>query len=218
MHHLKLRGLEPSVFPPDATPLRAPTGQASLGMRWRIDAPLARASVGLTDCATPGGDLPPLPPVKRGRYVLGPGDAVRIITFDAQQMSGDFTVGDSGDIAVPLLGDVHAAGLTAQQLQRKVTADLVRTGMFKQLSLVVEVAKYRPIFILGEVKSPGQYPYQPGMTVLTAVAAAGGFTYRAYEGTFSVVRTTDNKAIEGDATRQSLLQPGDVITVYERHF
>jgi polysaccharide export outer membrane protein len=186
-------------------------------MRWRIHAPLALAAI-LAGCAAPGANLPPLPPVRTGEYVLGPGDRIRIITFGAEQLTGEFRVGDSGDIALPLVGTVHAAGLTSRQLGRRLTEDLKRTGMFRQPSVAVEVVAYRPIFILGEVKSPGQFPYQPGMTVLTAVAIAGGFTYRAIEDNFSVVRTHDGKAQEDRATRQSLLQPGDVVTVYERHF
>ena len=81
-----------------------------------------------------------------------------------------------------------------------------------------EVAVYRPIFVLGEVSKPGQYPYQPGMTVVTAAAVAGGFTYRAIQSYASVVRTQDGVAIEGKATRQTYIQPGDVITVFERKF
>ena len=77
---------------------------------------------------------------------------------------------------------------------------------------------YRPIFVLGEVNKPGQYPYQPGMTVVTAAAVAGGFTYRAIEGYASVVRTVNGHAVEGKATRQTYLQPGDVVTVFERRF
>lgn len=188
------------------------------GLRWRIYAPLALTAAILAGCAGPGADLPDLPPVQAGQYVLGAGDRIRIITFGAEQLTGEFRVGDSGDIAVPLLGTVHAAGLTSRELSHRLTDGLVRTGMFKQPSVAVEVVAYRPIFILGEVKKPGQYPYQPGMTILTAVAIAGGFTYRAIEDTFSVVRTISGKAMEGRANRQSLLQPGDVISVYERHF
>lgn len=188
------------------------------GMRWRVRAPLALVVAVLAGCAAAGDDLPDLPPVQTGHYVLGAGDRVRIITFGAEQLSGEFRVGDSGDIAVPLLGDVRAAGLTSIELQHRLTAALIRTGMFKQPSVAVEIARYRPIFILGEVKKPGQFPYQAGMTVLTAVAVAGGFTYRAITDRFSVVRTTAGRTIEGRADRQSLLEPGDVITVYERHF
>lgn len=189
-----------------------------LSMRWRVHGPIVLACSVLFGCAAPGANLSPLPPVHSTRYLLGPGDTVRIITFGAEQLTGEFTVGDSGDIAVPLLGEVHAAGLTAEQLEKNMTAALTRTGMFRQPAVAVEIVKYRPIFILGEVKRPGQYSYQPGMTVLTAVAIAGGFTYRAVEDVFSIVRTVDHKAIEGRATRQTLLRPGDVISVYERHF
>jgi polysaccharide export outer membrane protein len=56
------------------------------------------------------------------------------------------------------------------------------------------------------------------MTVLSAVSTAGGFSYRAVTDTGSVVRTTDGATVEGTVTRRSLIQPGDVITIFERHF
>jgi len=68
------------------------------------------------------------------------------------------------------------------------------------------VVAYRPIFVLGEVNRPGQYPYQPGMTAVTAVAVGGGFTYRAVQKSFSVVRTTGGRAVEARADRQTFLQ------------
>jgi polysaccharide export outer membrane protein len=82
----------------------------------------------------------------------------------------------------------------------------------------VEITAYRPIFVLGEVSKPGQYPYQPGMTMVTAAAVAGGFTYRAVLDYASVVRTQDGVAVEAKALRQSFIQPGDVITIFERRF
>ena len=72
--------------------------------------------------------------------------------------------------------------------------------------------------MLGEVNKPGQYPYQPGMTVVSAAAVAGGFTYRAIEAYASVVRTEGAAAIEAKAQRNNLVQPGDVITIFERRF
>ena len=65
--------------------------------------------------------------------------------------------------------------------------------MLRKPSVSVEVATYRPIYVLGEVNKPGQYPYQPGMTVVSAAAVAGGFTYRAVEDYASVVRTVDGE-------------------------
>ncbi|MGA7966755.1 MAG: polysaccharide biosynthesis/export family protein [Gammaproteobacteria bacterium] len=187
-------------------------------MRWRVRAPLMLFAAALTGCSSPGAGLSPLPPLQTGAYQLGPGDTVRIITYGADQLTGKFIVGDAGDVALPLLGTVHAAGLTARELQKKITEDLVHTGMFRQPSVVVEVVRYRPVFILGEVKKPGEYPYQSGMTVLTAVAIAGGFTYRALETRFSIVRNSDGTSVEGRAERDTRLKPGDVITVFERRF
>lgn len=179
---------------------------------------LVAALLGLAGCATPWADLPPVPPADTTNYHLGAGDRVRIITVGGQELTGEFRISDNGNIAVPLLGSVHAAGLTPVQLGDRVAAALQQTRLFKQPSVSVEVVAYRPIFILGEVSKPGEYPYQPGETVLTAVAVGGGFTYRAVTNAFSVLRTTNGVAIEGRAERQTFLQPGDVLTVYERRF
>ncbi len=125
---------------------------------------------------------------------------------------------DSGNIALPLVGAVHASGLTSGELEAAVGNALQRGKFVHHPSVAVEVIAYRPIYVLGEVNKPGQYPYQPGMTVVTAVAVAGGFTYRAIEDYASVVRTVDGKAVEGRARRQAFVAPGDVVTVFERRF
>ena len=172
----------------------------------------------LAGCGTPADSMQPLPPVASHDYRLGPGDQVRIITFGEEQLSGEFRVDASGDIALPLVGNIHAAGLTGAQLQEKTSKILRDSKQFRDPHIAVEVTSYRPVFILGEVNKPGQYPYQPDMTVITAVAVAGGFTYRAVRNVFSVVRTDNDTTIEGRAVRQDPVEPGDVITVYERRF
>lgn len=171
----------------------------------------------LAGCA-PGHGLPPLPPAAVGEYRLGPGDTVRLTTFGEDQLTGEFRVGANGMIAVPLLGDVHAAGLSPAELQAAVATGLKRKGLERDPNVAAEVVEYRPIFVLGEVNKPGQYPYQPGMTVVTAVAVAGGFTYRAVQGYASVMRTAHGSAVESKALREAFVQPGDVITVFERRF
>jgi polysaccharide export outer membrane protein len=171
----------------------------------------------LASCA-PGRDLAPLPPASDAGYRLGPGDKVRLITFGEQQMTGEFRVADNGTIAVPLIGSTKAGGLTSRQLADGIAAELQRRNLFKDPSVVVEVVEYRPIFVLGEVSKPGEFPYQPNMTVLTAVAVAGGFTYRAAEDRASVVRTAGGKPVVGLATGATVLQPGDVLRIYERNF
>jgi polysaccharide biosynthesis/export protein len=171
----------------------------------------------VTGCA-PGHDLPDLPPGAPQAYRLGPGDVVRVITFGEDATTGEFRVNDSGGLALPLIGTIQATGLTTDGLAARVGEALQRANLLKAPSVVAEVVSYRPIFVLGEVSKPGQYAYQPGMTVVTAVAIAGGFTYRAIADYASVVRTLDGVAVEGKATRQSFVQPGDVITVFERRF
>jgi len=171
----------------------------------------------LAGCA-PGHGLSELPPVSPSDYRLGPGDAVRLITFGEESLTGEFHVNDSGQIAVPLIGAIRAAGLTTHELEGAVAGALKKANMLRDPSVVAEITTYRPIFVLGEVNKPGQYPYQPGMTVVTAAAVAGGFTYRAIEDYASVVRTRDGHAVEGKAVRQAFVQPGDVITIFERRF
>ncbi len=183
----------------------------------RLSAAFSLVALLVAGCA-PGHDLPPLPAASAEDYRLGAGDAVRLITFGEETLTGEFRVNDSGAIAVPLIGSVHAAGLTTHQLEVAVTAALKKAQMLRDPSVVAEITAYRPIFVLGEVNKPGQYPYQPGMTVVTAAAVAGGFTYRAVEDYASVVRTEGGAAIEGKASRQAFVQPGDVITIFERRF
>jgi polysaccharide export outer membrane protein len=165
-----------------------------------------------------GANLPPIPAGGSDVYRLGPGDQVRIITLSEDRLTGEFRVNDSGAVALPLLGTVQAAGMTTADLEHTISAALVQAQLIREPSVSVEVISYRPIFVLGEVNKPGQYPYQPGMTVVTAVAVAGGFTYRAVDDRAAIVRSVDGKAVEGRAERQTYVQPGDVITIYERRW
>ncbi len=192
----------------------------------RLAGPLCLALLalsGLAACGRAGADLPPLPEAPERAYRLGSGDQVRILVFGEDQLSGEYRVNDTGRIALPLLGSVRAAGSSTAELEGMVSDSLKKAGMMRDPSVAVEVIAYRPIFVLGEVNKPGQYPYQPGMTVVTAVAVAGGFTYRAIDDYAAVVRTFDAgskeaHATEGRASRQSFVQPGDVITIFERRF
>jgi polysaccharide export outer membrane protein len=177
-------------------------------------------AISLTGCVQ-GGDLPDLPPATENMYHLGAGDQVRVITYDEAQLSDTFTVGSDGNIAFPLVGNVRAAGLTPNELAAQLTHSLQAGKLISRPSVSVQVAQYRPVSILGEVDHPGQYPFEPGMTMLDAVALGGGFTYRAVTGYASDVRSGDHAAsgpMEGKIYRSTVLQPGDVVTIYERYF
>lgn len=172
----------------------------------------------MAGCTPDGSNLPPLTDSPVAGYHLGPGDQLRVTTFGSDDLSGNFRVSDTGQLELPLVGSFPAAGMTPSAVADEIAAALKDKKVLNDPHVSVEVLSYRPVFVLGEVSKPGQYPYQPGMTLLTAVAVAGGFTYRAVEDTASVTRTVNGKATEYKATRQGVLQPGDVVTVFERHF
>ncbi|GGG25420.1 sugar ABC transporter substrate-binding protein [Caldovatus sediminis] len=173
-------------------------------------------------CAAPGAHLPPLPETDRSSanaYRLGPNDEVRVTVFNDPRLTGEFRVTDAGAIALPLVGTVPAQGRSTRDVERAIEREMQRKGLFRDPSVAVEVRNYRPIYVLGMVERGGRYPYEPGMTALSAVAVAGGFNYRALQDYVSVTRIgPDGRAHEYRAPRDALLQPGDVVTVFERRF
>ena len=171
----------------------------------------------LGGCAAGPARLPPLPADTGGPYLLGAGDSLKITVFGEADLSGVYKVADTGGIVMPLVGNVPAVGLPLNDFQRKLTQSL-NTKAVKSPDVTVEIAEYRPFFILGEVKNPGSYAYVPDMTVLTAVAIAGGFTFRASEDEVSVTRKRDGAAREARARRDAHILPGDTVYVFERHF
>ena len=169
----------------------------------------------------PGAGLPKLPPASDFTYRLGAGDQVRVITYNETQLTNTFTVSDSGTLSLPLVGTVNASGMTAGELASNISSTLEKKHLINDPSISVEITTYRPIAVLGEVNHPGEYPYQPGMTMLTAVALAGGFTYRAITGYASDVRhegQMDGQTVTGLIDPDSTLKPGDVVTIFQRYF
>jgi polysaccharide biosynthesis/export protein len=123
---------------------------------------------------------PPLSQPSQGDYVLGPNDRVRLKVYGEPDIGGEYEIDNTGQISVPLAGHIRAAGLTTKELEHAIAATLSK-GIVRDPRVNVEVALYRPYYILGEVKKSGEYPYRLGLTVLDAVASAGGYTYRANE-------------------------------------
>jgi len=153
-----------------------------------------------------------------GIYRLGSGDKVRITVFGEADLTGEYEIDGSGVVAFPLVGEIQAAGGTARDLERSL-AERLRNGYLKQPVVSIEVLTYRPFFILGEVKRPGSYPYKNGLTVLNAVALAGGYTYRAKENRWLVTRGDRKKAEEKEVVNGDYkVLPGDTIYIPERFF
>ena len=150
-------------------------------------------------------------------YTLGPGDKVRVIVYMEPDLSGEFAVDPKGDISFPLLGDIRAAGKTAQELRAHVTERLSE-GYLNDARVAAEVVAYRPYYIMGEITTPGEYPYGAEMSVIKAVAAAGGFTYRAKKSTVYIKRVNSAQEEKFRLTPQLMVYPGDIVRVGERFF
>ncbi|MBV1706262.1 MAG: polysaccharide export protein [Hyphomicrobiales bacterium] len=150
-------------------------------------------------------------------YTLASGDRLRVLVFGQDQLSNSYDVDSTGSIEMPLIGSVHAKGLTTHGLER-VIADKLRDGYIRDPKVAVEVQAYRPFFILGEVTTAGQYPYINGMTVENAIAVAGGYTPRASHGAVIMTRIIDGRSYTGTVPTTEPVHPGDSISVRERLF
>jgi polysaccharide export outer membrane protein len=159
----------------------------------------------------------PLSPQEALTYRLGPGDKLHIITFDEPQLTGDFFVGSDGMVSLPMVGDVPARGRTESELRAAIEAKL-KDGYILNPTLSLQVLTYRPFYILGEVNKPGEYPYTAGLTVTSAVATAGGYTYRAFTGHVYVKHQGASREVKEKVSAGAEIHAGDTIRVPERFF
>jgi polysaccharide export outer membrane protein len=169
----------------------------------------------LAACSSAGSSLPLLEVTKTDdvNYRLGAGDKLHVVVAGADDLTGDYIVGDNGAVSLPLVGDVKAGGLTRAEVEHEMEQKLAQ-GYLKNPKVSLSILTYRPFYIYGEVTKPGEYPYASGMRVMSAVATAGGYTYRANEGYVVVTRNgRDRRALPGTP-----IQPDDVIKVPERYF
>ncbi len=153
-------------------------------------------------------------------YRFGSGDSISITVYDEKELSLDkVRLTDAGTISFPMLGEIKVLGLTVSELQKKV-----RDGLSKYLvnpKVTVSINEYRDIFVNGQVYKPGNYPYQPGLTVRKAVSIAGGFKDRADKDSISVFHEYQDKQDKPTAIKVApgaLIEPGDTITVEESFF
>jgi polysaccharide export outer membrane protein len=150
-------------------------------------------------------------------YKLGAGDQLRIIVFGEDNLSGEFIIDNSGFVSMPLIGEVEAGKKSIREFQKAVETKLL-DGYLKDPKVSAEVLNFRPYYILGEVTSSGEYPYSGGLTVLNAVATAGGFTYRANTKVVYIKRAGEQTEVQYPLTVSTPVQPGDTIRVSERLF
>lgn len=149
-------------------------------------------------------------------YILGPGDKVLIQVYGQEDLEVEALLGNSGYINYPFLGEIKISGLTIKQIEELVSLGL-KNGYLVNPNVYAQVTDHRPFYIHGEVKKPGAYPYQPGMTVNQAIAVAGGLTERASEEKITLFKE-GNKSKELIATLNSKVAPGDTIKIKQRFF
>lgn len=151
-------------------------------------------------------------------YRLGAGDALRLIFYGEDKLNGEYQIASDGHVALPLIGEVDANGKTLLELQEAIRGAYAKGGYLLDPKVAVEILRYRPFFVLGEVNAPGQYPFIPGMTVRQAIATAKGYTYRGQQGTAMITRWGEADETAYKLSPGTAVNPGDTIRVPERHF
>lgn len=150
-------------------------------------------------------------------YRLGAGDKIRVLVYNEPQLGGDFSVSAEGELSLPLIGNVQVGGKTLAKVSQEVQARFA-DGFLRDPRISMEVQTYRPFFILGEVRSPGQYPYLSGLTAMNAIATAQGYTPRAGKKTVRIRRFGEQYEQEYVLTPDLRILPGDTIRLTERFF
>jgi polysaccharide export outer membrane protein len=150
-------------------------------------------------------------------YRLGPGDVVQINVFNQEDLTGQYKLDGAGRISMHLIGQLKASDLTATELEAELVSRL-RPDYLVNPRISVIVLSYRPYYIIGEVNRTGTFPYVDGMSYLTAIAIAGGYTYRAKKDVVFVIRGEDLDREEIRIDVDEKVQPGDIIRVAERLF
>jgi polysaccharide export outer membrane protein len=152
-----------------------------------------------------------------GPAKLQPGDKVKLYVYGEDRLSGDYQLDQSGQISLPLAGTVEAQGLTQTQLEQAL-AKKFRSEYLKNPKVTVTIATLQPYYMMGEVSKPGEYAYKSGLNVLTALAIAGGPTYRASRSSVQIQRRGETSARDYPISVTVPILPGDVIKVPERYF
>ena len=137
--------------------------------------------------------------------------------FGEADLTGQLKLGEDGRVNYAFVGKIYLQGLTLLEVEQEITERL-RGDYLLSPQVSVTMAEYRPFFIQGEVKNPGSYPYQSGLTVSRAILLAGGLTERASERKIFLI---PDKGGEADRLRVMLddfISPGVTITIEQSFF
>lgn len=155
-------------------------------------------------------------PSQAQQYLLGPGDVIIIKVYGQEELELQTRLTDSGTINYPFLGKLQLSGMSIKQVENVIYQGL-KGDYLVEPNVFVGMVEYRPFYIHGEVKLPGAYPYQPGMTVNQAIALAGGLTERASKDKILISRE-GQKSQQENGSLNSRILAGDTITIEQRFF
>lgn len=148
--------------------------------------------------------------------LLTSGDTIKLTVYGEDTLSSKYQIDQNGQIILPLLGKVDASDMTRDELQQRIKKSLISEGYIRSPQVTVDMDAARPVFVMGEVRNPGSYGWQPTLTAFQAIASAGGYTPRAARGLILVDRRVGKAHKKLNATEQTPLLPGDSVTVRER--
>jgi polysaccharide export outer membrane protein len=156
-------------------------------------------------------------------YVIGELDVVSVTVYKEPTLSSSLLVRSDGMISLPLLGDIKAAGKTPLQLADDVTAKLKKFIQDPNVTIVLNQMNSKKVYLIGQVGRTGPMELTPGMTLLQAIATAGGISQDANAKKMYLLRTEGGKqqkiplqykkALRGDSSLNLTLNPGDTIVV-----
>lgn len=148
---------------------------------------------------------------------IQPGDKIKVTVFGEDRLTGEYLIDPAGFVSLPLAGTVKAAGLSKPQLEKALESKF-RGEYLKNPKVTVDISNFRPIYILGEVAKPGEYEFRGGLNILSAMALAGGTTYRANQSTVLIQHVGENGFKEFTVSSTLPVLPGDLIRVPTRYF
>ncbi len=176
--------------------------------------------IGITACSGDWTNYPTSSAVQKNKELtIRPGDILAVSVFDEDKISDSYQVSPSGTINLPLIGSLSVAGKTAKLAEEKIVSSLKKQGYFINPKVTISFVQDHKIYILGEVLESGEFHYRSGMSILDLVAKARGFSYRANQNKFDIIRQRadgSEELLSGDIATHLL--PNDTIRVRERYF
>ncbi|MGD0830397.1 MAG: polysaccharide biosynthesis/export family protein [Terracidiphilus sp.] len=209
-----------AVAQPDAS---TPDALSAVGSLFHKQKPKPAATAA-TDTPTAKASAPPTAATSDGGiYVIGPSDVIAVTVFKEPTLSNTLLVRPDGMISIPLLGDVEASGKTPGQLAEEITTKLKKYIQDPNVTVLLSGMNSKKVYMMGEVAKIGPVDLIPGMTLLQAIASAGGLTVYANSGKIYILRNEGGQqqkipvqyklALKGDSALNLTLKAGDTIVV-----